>query len=467
MYGCWLRHDYRPAGRQAAEPPEMRTCAFTIATALAFAPLATPTVQGQIYDTNDVVVQTFAGSGFSGCVDGLGQQTMFNHPSAVVADSSSNLFVLDAANYRIRRIAPDGTVSTFAGGGIARLPGYGTNVSLLTAVGIGGMGYACFGSMTIDHANVLWITMSYSYNSTLMLRIGPDSFVSAITSSVVPAGLPDIVIEGSCVDSLGNVYLSTAAEGNPNLGNQILRYRTDGDLEVFAGSGNTGWADGNGMFTSFDHPAALACDSADNIYVWDSGNKLVRKITQNRDVITIAGRRGASNDADGAGTNASFYQVSGMCAGESGDLYLTCHSASGGYSVRKMTATTNVTTLAGTFGQSGSYTNGAGSLARFDAPDGICFSRGQLFVADYGDHRIRQISFNPSAEPVSGADLVLDTYPGLTIVGLIGRTYEIQSSTDMTNFTTRATLLLTSSPFLWIDKNPVRGTRFYRAYLLP
>src|SRR4051794_23741567 len=89
---------------------------------------------GQIYDTNNAMVETFAGSGFYGYLDGQGTQTMFNGPVAIAADISSNLFVMDYYNYRIRKITPDGTVSTFAGGGSGNLPGYGTNVSLPLAV---------------------------------------------------------------------------------------------------------------------------------------------------------------------------------------------------------------------------------------------------------------------------------------------------------------------------------------------
>src|SRR5713226_10023578 len=83
----------------------------------------------QNYDTNNVVVQTFAGSGFYGYFDGKGTQTMFSGPYSVVADSSGNLFVSDQGNSRIRKITPDGTVSTFAGGG-TQPTGYGTNVAL-------------------------------------------------------------------------------------------------------------------------------------------------------------------------------------------------------------------------------------------------------------------------------------------------------------------------------------------------
>src|ERR1039458_9487573 len=97
-----------------------------ILISLAIAMMYVWQAKAQIYDTNNVVVQTFAGSGFSGYVDGVGQLTMFNNPKCVVSDSSSNLFVLDLGNARIRKVAPDGTVSTFAGGG-NQTSGYGTN----------------------------------------------------------------------------------------------------------------------------------------------------------------------------------------------------------------------------------------------------------------------------------------------------------------------------------------------------
>jgi len=120
--------------------------------------------QAQIYDTNNVVVQTFAGSGFSGYVDGVGQLTMFNNPSQIVADSSGNLFVLDAGNYRIRKITPDGTVSTFVGGGNSSLPAYGTNASLSNL--------GPLRAMAIDHSDALWIAAGV--NPASILRIGTD-----------------------------------------------------------------------------------------------------------------------------------------------------------------------------------------------------------------------------------------------------------------------------------------------------
>jgi len=131
-----------------------------------------------------------------------------------------------------------------------------------------------------------------------------------------------------------------------------------------------------------------------------------------------------------------------------------------------MDASSNVITIAGSFTQTG-YTNGAGNLSRFNDASGVCVSQGAIFVADTGNQRIRQISYNPQPQVVTGANLGIGTFAGVTITGVVGRTYQIQSSPDMAAWTARATVLLTSSPYLWIDQNPASGNKFYRALLLP
>jgi sugar lactone lactonase YvrE len=393
----------------------------------------------QTYDTNNEVVQTFAGSGFSGYLDGVGQQTMFNNPNAIVADSHSNLFVWDSYNYRIRKIAPDGTVTTFAGGG-SNAQGTGTNVNFPFITGL-----------TIDQSNTLWASSS---QASWLWKITSGAVVTYTNLSNfigVANGIP-----GVCADSSGNIYLSTG------YGNQIYRYATNRVVSVFAGSGNSGYADGNGIFTSFSSPAALAADSANNIYVWDKFNYLIRKIDQSQNVTTLAGKYQNYSSADGIGTNAVFNSLtSQMCVDGSGNVILAC-----GGSIRKMDAATNVVTMAGSFTQTG-YANGAGNLALFKGANGVCISGGTIFVADTDNQRIRQISFNPQPQVVTGANLGIGTFAGVTITGIVGRTYQIQSSSNMAAWTTRATVLLTSSPYLWIDQNPVSGNKFYRALLLP
>jgi len=409
---------------------------------LAICCLIAAQAEAQIYDTNNVVVQTFAGSGFYGYLDGVGQLTTFNNPTAIVADSYANLFVWDSRNSMIRKIAPDSSVTTFAGGG-NQTTGVGTNVNL---PGLS------FGGMTIDRNATIWAITFPS--SVYLYKITSDATITRISLSLsYPTGI--------CADSLGNLYISDA------VANKIYRYNTDGMLTVFAGSGNPTYADGNGIFTAFYLPRNLATDAADNIYVWDSGNNLIRRIDQNQNVTTFAGKYQINYPiTDGIGTNASFGSVAGMCLDSFGNLIFTDSALATGSSVRKISATTNVVTLAGSFAQN-SYSNGVGNLARFNAASGVCVSGSTIYVADTSNQRIRQISFNPSEQLVSPANLQLSTYPGLQITGTVGRTYRIEASPDMTNWNTTATILLTASPYLWLDQNPVAGSKFYRAFLLP
>jgi hypothetical protein len=326
--------------------------------------------------------------------------------------------------------------------------------------------------MAIDQSNALWLASIYAIAGGqylgYLVRIGPDGSVSSTTNlpaigqggGIAPAPC------GLCADSANNIYYTG--------GERIYRYRTNGAVEIFAGSGDGGYVDGTGLFTAFSNPSLLAADAADNIYVWDSGNLRIRRIDQAQSVVTLAGHGAVGGypwDQDGVGTNASFAAVYAMCVDSTGDLILACGSAYSGYNyeascIREISASTNVATMAGSFWQIG-YSNGVGASALFSGSTGVCISQGTVFVADSGNQRIREISFNPSSQPVSGPNLRLSLYPGLQITGLVGRTYQIQSSTDMQTWTLSATLLLTSSPYLWIDTNSVGTNKFYRAFLLP
>ena len=405
-------------------------------------------VEAQTYDTNNVVVSTFAGSGFSGYVDGVGVNTMFNNPSAIVADSSSNLFVWDSGNSRVRKITPDGSVSTFAQ-----------------------ISYYTIGSMTIDHLNALWLSAhdpsSGGSSGGYLYRIDSNANISSTRLNYTYSINGFHFISGVCVDSGNNIYYTDY------YGNKIYRYKTNGVTEVFAGSGNSGSTDGNGIFTSFSGPGPLTADVADNIYVFDYGSQLIRRINQNRDVVTIAGVVADFADIDGVGTNASFTPIGAMCRDSDGNVILASGyhipgqiSLSSGSAIRKMNPATNVVTMAGSFSQHG-YANGTGNVALFNNASGVCVSQGAIFVADTGNQRIRKITYNPQI--VTRANLAISTAASVTIsiTGTIGHTYQIQSSLNMSTWTTNVTAFLTSSPYLWIDTNRVSGNKFYRAVMLP
>ncbi len=329
-------------------------------------------------------------------------------------------------------------VSTFAGGG-QLATGNGTNVNLAAFAGTSS-------EIAIDHNDAIYITAG-----GLLARVGPDAAVSTITN--FPFG-----ITGICVDSHNNIFLSDQTD------NKVFRMQTNGVLSVFAGSGGRGAADGNGITASFIFPQILACDNFDNIYVADAGNYLLRKIDQNQNVTTISGAGTSSHD--GTGTNATFGYISAMSVDAFNNSTLGCGPNDASFpntSFRIVNSQTNAATLAGSFTQIG-YTNGPGDLARF-AARGVCVAGGKLFIADYGNQRIRELPFY--AQSFSAAKLQLSILPVLTITGTAGGTYEIQTSPDMTTWTTVATILLNSSPFLWVDQSGVIGTNFYRAVLVP
>lgn len=387
------------------------------------------TAFAQTYDTNNDVVQTFAGAGIPGYIDGQGQSTEFSSTlGSIVSDTSGNLYVWDGGNSRIREITTNATVSTFAGGG-SQFGGFGTNVSFaLYSSGIG--------KMTIDRSNVIWMTANFQ-GDTYLLSIQTNSYVSVengnLTGMTTSSGL--------CFDSKNNLYYSGS--------NKIYTYNSlSGASQVFAGSGVGGHQDGNGIFTEFNSPTALICDQADNIYVQESG--YVRKIDQSQNVTTI--------------TNSSLGNLMGI--DNSGNILFVNVSAD---LIEKLTIKTNVLIYAGTnyFGVGTTYSNGVGNVARFNSPSSACFSQGSIFVTDTGNYRIRQISFNPQPQIVAPANLGIGTYAGVTITGSIGRTYQVQSSPDLSTWTPAATLILSSSPYLWIDPSGAAGNKFYRAFLLP
>jgi len=382
----------------------------------------------QIYDTNNIFVEPFASDGFSNQLQ-------------IVSDSLNNLFVLDGGNKLIKKITPDGNVSVFVGGGTGGLEGYGTNVSLA---------YTSFGAMTIDSSNTLWIIATL-FNTTYLLSISNDGFVS-IENASLPVGQTTLGIKGICVDSFDNIYYYGGQYSPTNLTlftNVIYRY-SPGSYTVapFA------FVPIKSSTTLSD---AFAIDSANNIYFW-GGNGFIYKIDPSGNVRTITGSI-YSFDQDGGSTNSSFANVAAMAIDNSGNLFLSCSNC-----VRKITQALNSVTIAGSFSQSGN-SDGVGSNALFSAASGVCVSQSSIYIADSGNQRVRKILINPV--PISGTTTALNTYPGLTIAGIVNRAYQIQSSPDLISWSIVTNLLLPSNPYLWFDPNPVSGNKFYRAVLLP
>jgi len=188
----------------------------------------------------------------------------------------------------------------------------------------------------------------------------------------------------AAVDSAGNVFVADRDN------HAIRQVTTAGVVTTFAGSpGVRGSADGTGNAARFYRPSGLAFDSAGNLHVADSGNDTLRKVTPAGVVSTLAGYPGVWGSADGTGSAARFYSPLDLAADSAGNLYVT---DTYNHTLRKVTPAGVVTTLAGSPGSYGSA-NGTGSTARFYYPGGVTVdSAGNIHVADTQNHALRRVT---------------------------------------------------------------------------
>lgn len=322
-------------------------------------------------------VSTYAGSTAAGYGDGTGTQAIFSSPFGVTADAQGNLFVADTVNDVIRQIAPGAVVTTLAGN--PGVPAYqdGTGSTALFR--------QPYGVVTDAQGNVY---VADTANQRIR-KITPDGVVTTFAGSAqgyldgqgtaAEFGTPF----GIAIDAQGNLYVADS-------GNELIRKITpSGDVTTLAGTqGTYGEVDGTGSAALFFNPIGIAVDGQGNVFVADFGGSTIRKITPTGVVTTIAGTAGVAGNADGTGTAAQFNQPAGLAIDAAGNLYV---ADSGNNTIRKITPDGVVTTLAGS-GTAGRL-NGVGTAAQFNRPTGIAFNpvTGTLFVADWGNSQIRQV----------------------------------------------------------------------------
>jgi len=178
-----------------------------------------------------------------------------------------------------------------------------------------------------------------------------------------------------------------------------------GVVTTLAGKpGTSGSSDGTGSAASFNSPKGVAVDSAGNVYVADTANQTIRKIAPGGVVTTLAGTAGDLGSTDGSGTAARFNNPFGIVLDGSGNIYV---SDSVNSSIRKITPSGTVTTLAGTPGSPGS-TDGTGAAARFDLPAGLAIdSAGNIYVADLSNQTIRKVTPAGVVTTLAGAPWTL------------------------------------------------------------
>jgi sugar lactone lactonase YvrE len=281
--------------------------------------------------TSAQIISTQAGGGTNGMTSGFanatGTSARFNTPRGIALDSGGNLYIADSTNHRIRMLTPAGVVTTFAGTGTAGF---------------------------------------YDSGSAIFAQFRNPS--------------------GVAVDNLGSIYVADTDN------HRIRKITSAGAVTTLAGSGTAGFINGTGIAARFNFPSAVAVDSARNVYVVDKNNYRIRKITSTGVVSTLAGS-GVSGFADGTGTAAQFSIAFGIAVDSTGNVYV---GDTDNHRIRKITAAGVVTTFAGS--GTAAYLDDSAPSARFNSPRGIAIdSAGNVYVADYSNSKIRKIPLTCNA----------------------------------------------------------------------
>jgi gliding motility-associated-like protein len=274
------------------------------------------------------IVTVIAGTGTVGAADGVGTAAGFNRPSGITLDASGNIYVTDAGNARIRKISPAGVVTTIAGTGIAgNQDGFGTGAAFNNPVGI-----------AVDKAGNLYVVDA---NNNAIRKIDTDGQVTTFAgngSLSVADGTGRAAgfynPHGITIDATGTLYV---ADGS----NRIRMITTPGAVVTTIAGNNSGSQDGIGTAASFYFPNGLVAGQSGNLYVADSGNNEIREVAAGSIVTTLAGN-GSIGSRDGAGKAAIFNSPIGIAIDAGGNLYV---SDSPDNKIRKISPKGVVTTL--------------------------------------------------------------------------------------------------------------------------
>ncbi|MGI5484683.1 RICIN domain-containing protein [Streptomyces lavendofoliae] len=343
-------------------------------------------------------ISTVAGTGVAGFKgdNEPAAAAQLNRPYGIAVDSTGTLYFSDHSNHRVRKITSDGRISTVAGTGAAGFSG--DNGPAVSAQ----LNYPR--EVAVDSAGAVYICDTNNHRIRKITPDGKISTVAGTgTAGFSGDGGPATAAQlhtpvGVAVTSTGVLHISDYAN------HRVRTVTPEGKISTVAGAGPAGFSgdDGPAASARLNGPHGVAVDGADDLYVADYGNHRVRKVTADGKISTIAGTgsAGFSGD-DGPAVSARLNGPVGVVVDSTGIVYIAEYS---GHRVRKVAPDGKISTVAGTGSAGFSGDGGPAASGKLNTPFGLAVDCvDTLFIADHANNRVRRIGSSKMAgRPESG-----------------------------------------------------------------
>jgi large repetitive protein len=419
------------------------------------------------------IISTVAGNGTYGFSGDGGPATSaeLERPFGVAVDSAGNLYIADDVNNRIRKVTPDGTITTVAGNGSCAIvvdygcysgdggPATSAELSDPYGVAVDGAGNLYIAELTNHRVRKVTPGGTITTAAGTVYGYGGDGGPATSAEMYQPVGV--------AVDGAGNLYIADAE------GARIRKVdASTGVISTVAGNGTAGYNGDNIAATSAElyQPYGVAVDGAGNLYIADQYNHRIRKVTPDGIIATVAGNGTLGTSGDGgAATSAELYYPESVTLDAAGNLYIADR---GNPRIRKVTPDGFITTVAGNGIPGYSGDGGPATSAELYGPYGLAADRaGNLYIGDYNS-RVRKVDVSDPPSLTFPNTIVGDASPAqdVALLNLGNAPLDVSQISVATNFslggadtscsTAGQTLNAAESCILGIEFDPLSAASF-------